>query len=314
MKHLIGARLMAAVPVLMLVSVGAFAMVHLTPGTPAELILGEAATPERVAALNTELGYSDPLPTQFGRWWAGLLRGDLGTSLYSSRSITEQILERLPVTMALAIGSILLVTLLGTVAGGISAVRPGSRIDKAVSAVSMTALAIPSFFFGLLLLYGFAVELGWFPVAGYKKFSQSPSAWALSLVLPVLAIALHGMASVAKQARTALLEVLDRPFVQAARARGLSPRRVLWRHAWPSAAPPVLSVLGLSFAGMIGGAVVIENVFSLPGLGSYVVTATLRRDLPAVQGVVIVTTLVVLATNLIIDVVQVLLDPRVKAG
>lgn len=314
MKHIIGARLMAAVPVLFLVSIGAFAMVHLTPGTPAELILGEAATPERVAALNAELGYGDPLLTQFGRWWAGLLHGDLGTSLYSSRSITEQILERLPVTMALAVGSILLVTLLGTVTGGISAVRPGSRIDKAVSAVSMTALAIPSFFFGLLLLYGFAVKLGWFPVAGYKKFSQSPSAWGLSLVLPVLAVALHGMASVAKQARTALLEVLDRPFVQAVRARGLSPRRVLWRHAWPSAAPPVLSVLGLSFAGMIGGAVVIENVFSLPGLGSYVVTATLRRDLPAVQGVVIVTTLVVLATNLLIDVVQVLLDPRVKAG
>lgn len=305
-------RVASSVPVLLLVAIGAFAMVHLAPGSPAEIILGESATPERVAEVNASLGYDDPLTVQFLRWSSDAVHGDLGTSVYSSRSVTDQILERLPVTLALATGGLIVTVLLGVLAGCISATRPGSRVDRLTGGFTMVALAIPSFYIGLVILLVFAVELGWLPVAGYRPLSVDAKAWALALVLPVLSLGIHSMAAIAKQTRTALLEVLDKPYVTAARARGIHSWRVLWRHAWPNAAPPVLAVIGLQFAAMVGGAVVTEQIFSLPGLGSLAVTATLRRDLPVVQGVVIASAIIVMITNLLVDVVTVVINPRLR--
>lgn len=314
MLRVVVIRVASLVPTMLLVTMGVFLMIHVAPGSPAEVMLGESATPERIRVLNDSLGLNDPLPTQYLHWMTAALQGDLGTSLYSRTSVTEVVLGRLPVTLALACGAVLLSLVLGIAIGWRSAMSPGGVVDRLLGGFAAVALAIPSFWLGLVLLYVFAVSAGWFPVAGYRRFEISPSAWAMSLVLPVVALGLHSVAAVAKQSRTALLEVLDRPFVRSARARGLSAKRVVWRHAWPSAAAPVIAVVGLQFATMIGGAVVVEQIFSLPGIGSLAVTSTLRRDLPVVQGIAIVSAAVVLLVNLIADVVTAYVNPRIRVN
>jgi peptide/nickel transport system permease protein len=282
-----------------------FALIHLTPGDPVEALLGESAASVDREALRTALGLDVPLPAQWWRFVSGLATGDLGRSLGSQRPVAMLIAERLPQTLVLAVAAMSVALCLALPLGLYSALRVGTGWDLLTSTLAVMGMALPSFVLGPVLMMVFAVRLGWLPVAG----GDTPAA----LVLPALTLGLALAALLTRMVRAAVCEVLDEPYILAARARGLGESRVLWRHALRNAALPVLTVVGLQLGALLGGAVITEMVFGWPGLGQLTIEAIQRRDYPLVQGCVLTVSLGYVGLNLLTDLLYGCLDPRVKA-
>jgi peptide/nickel transport system permease protein len=313
MLRLIGRRLALSVPQLLMVSLSTFVLVALIPGDVARTIVGPNATEEQYRSLRGTLGLDESLPQRYWDWLSGALHGDLGTSLFSQESVSSMLGSRLPVTLSLVIGSTIVATVVG-VGLGIAGARASGPIGRVVDAVALIGLAIPNFFLGLLLVAWFAVAIPLFPATGYVPFADSPSDWFSSLVLPVITLAVPGVAVIAKQTRDAMRDALERPFIRTLRAAGVSRRSLVYRHALRNAAIPVATVVGIVFVAALSGTVLVESVFAMPGLGGLAVQATDQHDLPLIQGVAIEFTVIVIVVNLLVDIAYGWLDPRVRVS
>ena len=313
MLSLIGRRLALSLPLLVIVPTVTFLLAALIPGDVARTILGADTTQAQYLQLRQTLGLNEPLLTRYFTWLGNALHGNLGTSLFWQQPVSSLLDSRLQVTLSLVIGSTALATAVGVVFGVVAALRAGV-VGKIVDAIAMVGLAIPNFFLGLLLVTWFAVTLRVFPATGYVPFSQSPGEWLRSIVLPVITLAVPGIAVIAKQTRDAMLEVLDRPFIRTLRAAGVPGRSIIGKHALRNAAIPVVTVTGLIFIASLSGTVLVETVFALPGLGGLVVQATSQHDLPLIQGVAVYFTIAVICVNLLVDLTYSWLDPRVRVS
>ncbi|MEU5690853.1 ABC transporter permease [Actinosynnema sp. NPDC020468] len=309
MIRLVAGRLLWSVPLLFLLSALTFLLAWLTPGDAARVVLGTNTDPLAYAELRAKLGLDRSLVEQYWTWLTGAVRGDLGRSLFTGESVSAIVDSRLAVSLSLLVLAALVIAVVGCALGLFGALRGGAPA-KAVDGVSVVAMSVPTPWLGLVLVLVFAVGLAWFPVTGYVPLVQAPDRWALSLVLPVLCLAAGGIAVVAKQVRGAMVEVLGRGYVRALRANGLSARRIVFRHAAKNAAVPVVSVFGVVLIGLLGGSVVVEQLFALPGLGQLTVTAAAQHDLPVLQGVVLCFTVLVIVVNVLVDVVTAWLTPQ----
>jgi peptide/nickel transport system permease protein len=295
------------------VSALSFILVSLTPGDAAQVILGDAATPQAVAKLRHQLGLDQPVYEQYWHWVQRAVQGDLGASLFTGEPVTRAIGQRLPVTLSLLCGALLVILLVGVAAGVFSAVR-GGVAGRLVDAGALVGFALPSYWIGAVLIALLTVRVKLFPTTGYVPLTASATEWARALVLPVIALALHGVAAVAKTTREAMLDALGSEYIRSSRAHGIPERSLIFRHALKNAALPVVTILGVQAVGLLGGTVLVESVFALPGLGSLAVDASIQHDLPVVQGVVVCFTLVVVAINLLIDLTYTYLNPKVRTG
>ncbi|HEY0448637.1 ABC transporter permease [Actinophytocola sp.] len=313
MLRLVSRRVLISIPLVLAVSLLTFALAAVAPGDTARTILGENYTPEAYARLRHQLGLDQPLLEQYWHWLTGALRGDLGTSPISGLGVTGQILSRTESTISLAVVTTVLATVVGVALGVLSAVRAGA-LGRIVDVLSLLGFALPNFWFALVLVTVFAVGARMLPATGYVPLTTSPAAWATSLVLPVIALAVHAVAVIAKQTRDGMLEALSRDFVHTLRANGASETSIVLRHALRNAAIPVVTVIGLLFVGLLSGVVLIETVFAMPGLGGLAVSATLQHDLPMVQGVAVTFTVLVVVVNLVVDLAYGLLNPKVRVA
>jgi len=289
-----------------------FAVMTILPGDPAQVMLGTQATPEAVDALRTELGLDRPLVVQYLGWLAGAGRGDLGTSVFSGQEIAPQIVGRLKVTIPLAVMAMGLTVLISFPLGVFAAARHRRLGDSVVSVVSQVGLAIPAFWAGLLLVTVFAVGYGWFPAGGFPGWDVSIWQSLRALFLPAVSLSIVQSAIITRFVRSAVLETMGQDYIRTARSNGLTRSQALWRHGLRNAAIPVLTILGLQFAALTAGTVVIESVFVLPGLGSMLLQGITRRDLPLVQGGAMAIAVLILGVNLVVDLTYGLLDPRVR--
>jgi peptide/nickel transport system permease protein len=313
MLRLIVTRLSLAVPLLFAVSFGTFVLVWLTPGDPAATILGSYGTPAEDKLLDRKLGFDQPVLVQYWHWLAHAFHGNLGTSVLSGLPVAPQLNSRLDVTLSLVIGATLVSAIVGVALGTLSA-RRGGRIGRLTDALAMLGFAIPSFWLGLVLVDIFAIKLHLLPATGYVSIGISPAAWLQSLVLPVLTLAAGGITLITKQTRDAMREVLGREFIDALRADGVPEWRIVYVHALRNAMIPIVTLIGTFFVGMLGGAVLIESVFALPGLGSLAVSATSQHDLPVIQGIAVYFCLIVVVVNLIVDLLYGWLNPRARVS
>ena len=303
----VGRRLLGAIPVLWGVATLVFVIMRLLPGDPAALMLSEAGgSAQAIAELRTELGLHDSLITQYGRYLVRLLQADLGTSLFTQRSVVETIGEQLFSTVELAIAAIIVAAVLGVSLGIMAAFRHGTWLDTLVMAISVSGISIPIFWSALLLIWLFALTLGWLPATGQGG--------AAHLTLPALVLGFASAGAITRLVRASLLDVMEQDYVNTARAKGLAERTILFRHTLKNAFIPVLSIIGLQFGFLLSGTVVIETIFSRPGLGQLLVHAILWKDLPLVQGVVLLVALLYTLVNLVTDVAYAYLDPRIHYG
>ena len=312
MGRFIVRRLLASIPVLFLVSLITFGLLWLVPGDPASVFLDASATHEALERVRHELGLDRPFLVRMGEWYVRLFQGDLGTSLLLNRSVTSAILERLPVTLSLTAFAFLLSVLLGVAAGALSAVRHGKAADQALMTMALLGLSIPEFWLGLVLIWLVAVLWPIFPAGDYVAFAQDPVQWARHLALPAFTLAIVQMGFVARMTRSSMLEVLNQDFVRTARAKGLPEPYVVIRHGLVNAMIPIVTVMGISIGALLGGAVVIEQVFSLPGLGRLIIGGVLSRDFPVIQGGLLFLALIYLAVNIVVDMLYAIIDPRVR--
>lgn len=302
-------RLILAVPLLLGVSFLAFVLVSLTPGNAAKSILGIQFNTTEYRQLQKALGLNLPIYQQYWHWLVHAVHGNLGTSISTGQSVAQAISQRLPVTLSLVIGATLVAAVIGTSIGIFSALRQGVS-GRAVDALAMIGFAVPAFWLGAELIVIFAVKLHWLPATGYVSFAQSPLQWFRSLVLPVIALSLSSVAGVGKMTRDAMLDVLNSEHVRASRAAGLSERSIIFRHVFKNASPSIVTFVGLQAVLMLGGTVLVENVFSLPGLGSLAVSAVTSHDLPVIEGVAVCYTALVIIFNTIVDLAYVWFTPN----
>jgi peptide/nickel transport system permease protein len=307
-------RLLLLIPVLLVVGVVVFTLMHLTPGDPASVMLGRDATPEQKEALRERLGLNEPVPVQFVTWFGHALRLDFGDSLFLGKPVTEALLDRAEPTGLLALYALTLSLVIAIPAGVIAAVRANSPLDRLLMVVSISGVAIPSFFFGILLILLFAVVLGWLPSGGYVNIRDDPGEHFRYMALPTLTLGFAAAGLLARLVRSTMLDVLNEDYVRTAYSKGLMERRVVVAHAFRNAMIPVLTLIGISFAGMLGGAVVIEQVFNIPGLGRLLVNSVVRRDIPVVQGAVMTVAAIEVLIMLLVDVLYVFVDPRIRYG
>jgi peptide/nickel transport system permease protein len=305
-------RVIASMPVLLLVSLMSFAIIWLVPGDPAAAFLDASATPAQLAQMRHQLGLDQPFTLQMADWYGRILHGDLGQSILLHRSVASAIIERLPVTLSLAAFALILALFIGICAGVLAATRHGSWADQSLMALALLGLSVPEFWLGLMLIFGFAVGLGWFPAGGYIPPSVSIVGWLRSLALPALSLAAVQVGFIARMTRSAMLEVLHQDFIRTADSKGLPWSVVVIRHGLPNALVPILTVAGIIAGGLLGGALVIEQVFSLPGVGRLIVDAILSRDFPVIQGSLLFVAVVYLFVNLTVDMLYALVDPRVR--
>ena len=303
MIRLIGRRLLATVPTLVGVLVVAFLLLNVAPGDPVAAMVGERADAATIARLRAELHLDDPLPTQFGRYLWGAVRGDFGRSYVTQRPIAQDLRERFPKTVQLALAAMAFAAIGGITLGVLSAVRPGGPVDRAAMLLSYIGVSFPVYWVGLLLILVFAVVLRWLPPSGSGGLAY--------LVLPALTLGMRSVAFLARMTRAAMLEVLSSDFVRTARAKGLSEAAVIMRHGFRNALIPVITVLGLDTGSYLTGSILTETIFGWPGLGRYVLTAIEKRDLPAVQGSILFMSLVFVLVNLVTDLVYAKADPRI---
>ena len=306
-------RLVGMVTVMFIVATMVFFLTRLAPGDPAALMLGDQATAADVAALRKTYGLDQPILVQYALWLKEVVGGNLGQSIFLQRPVLQAIAERAEPTFFLALFSILIAAAIGVPAGVVSAVWRGGRADQIVSALAMLAASIPSFWLGLIFIQMFAVRMGWFPVAGYGDPGASLPERLYHLFLPATVLGLVNSALITRFTRASMLDVLGEDFVRTARAKGLPESRVVLRHALGAALVPIITVVGLTAALLVGGAIVTETVFGLPGLGNLVVSSVLRRDYPVIQGALIVIAGVYVVINFAIDVLYTVVDPRVRA-
>jgi peptide/nickel transport system permease protein len=304
-------RLLSGVMLVCIVSTLAFVLVYSSTGSVARNLLGESATADQIAAKNAELGLDQPLLTQFGQWVSHAIHGDFGLSWFTNQPVSEAVANGLPVTLSMVISAVLLTAVVSIGLGVFAAVRRGWT-DRTIQVLSVVGFSLPNFWVALMLVLVFAVGLGVLPATGYVRFQDSPSGWAAALVLPVTALVIGGVASAAQQVRGAVIDVLRQDFVRTLRSRGLGGRSVIFRHTLRNAAPPALTILSLQFIALLGGAVVIEKVFALPGLGTLTVTAALNGDVPVLMGVVVNLVVMVVIVNLLFDVVSGWVNPKVR--
>lgn len=312
MTGYVARRLLALLPVLLIVATVGFFLIYLTPGDPAAVMLGPDATQEDLDSLRAIMGLDRPLLVQLLRWYSRTLRGDLGYSIFLQRPVLQAIFERLEPTMLLTVMALAVAVGIGVPAGVLSAVRRNSWIDQTSMGVALLGVSMPGFWLGLNLILVFSVYLGLFPVAGYVPLQQSLAGAIQSLVLPAVTLGFGGSALVARMTRSSMLEVLGQDYVRTARAKGNRERRVIVGHALRNAMIPTVTVIGLALGGLLAGAVVTETVFALPGVGRLVISSVLRRDYPVVQGVLMFIAAIYVLVNLLIDVLYVYFDPRVK--
>ena len=305
-------RVLAVVPVMLVVATVTFVLVHLAPGDPASIIAGPDATPESVQRLRRQLGLDEPLPTQLLHWYGRLLRGDLGDSIFLRRPVTEAIVERLEPTLLLTSWATLIAVLIGVPAGIVSARYHNSAVDQSFMGLALIGLSVPNFLLGLLMILVFGVWLRWLPVAGYVSLDLGLWDNLRSLLMPSISLGLVQSALIARITRSSMLDVLREQYILASRAKGLAERAVVYKHALKNAIIPTLTVIGITFAILVGGAVVIETVFNIPGLGRLIISAVLRRDYPVIQGVVLIIAVTYTLINLIVDLVYLTLDPRIR--
>ncbi|MQA13273.1 MAG: ABC transporter permease subunit [Pseudonocardiaceae bacterium] len=314
MLRLLVRRLLLMVPIMVLVSFIVFGLVLLVPGDPAIALAGPNATEQRVEAIRENLGLNDPILQQYGRWIGGAIQGDLGESLFSGRSVSQAIAERVPVTMSLAGAALLIALLIAVPAGIVAATNRGRPADSMATVGASLGLAMPSFWLGLVLVLLFSVWLGWLPATGYIPFGENPAAWAVHLILPALTLGAAAAAETTRQLRGSLTDVLGQDYVRTARAKGLRRHTVVFKHGLKNAAIPVVTVLGFQVAFLLGGSVVVEQLFALPGLGGLAIRAVLNRDLPMIQGVVMFTAVIVMIVNLVVDLLYGWLNPKVRTA
>ena len=312
MKTYVLRRLLALVPVALVVATVGFVLIHLAPGDPAAIIAGPDAPADDVAQIRRTLGLEQPLHVQLVRWYVRLVQGDLGQSIFLRKPVLDAILDRAEPTVLLTLSATLVAVLIGVPAGVISARHHNTATDQTFMMLALLGISIPNFLLGLLFVLVFGVWLRWFPVAGYSPLEDGWLATARSLVLPAFALGLVQSALIARIARSSMLDVLREQFITTGRAKGLGERVVVYKHALRNALVPTVTVIGISFAVLISGAVVVETVFNIPGLGRLVVSAVSRRDYPVVQGVVLVIGGVYMLVNLLVDLSYLVIDPRVK--
>jgi peptide/nickel transport system permease protein len=308
---LVGRRLVQFVPVIVLATFVVFGLLKLVPGDLAATLAGEYATEERIAQIRESYGLNDPFLVQYGRWLWNAMQLDLSRSFQSNEPVLEQIMHRFPTTMLLVVGALLVSLVVGVPLGILAATNAGSRLDVAVTSLSSFGVALPNFWLAMILVATFSLSWGWFPATGAVRFGADPAGAIWHAVLPSIALAAGGIAEVVRQLRSALIEILSSQYVRTLYAKGLSPSAILWKHGLKNVAVTLLTVIGLLASRLLGGAVVIEAVFAIPGMGSMVVRAAIVKDFPVVQGVVFTMVILVIAINLVIDLLYTIVDPRV---
>jgi peptide/nickel transport system permease protein len=311
MAYLLG-RIAAAVPVIIIVAVLVFLMLRLTPADPAAIIAGDFANEQQIAEIRSKLGLDQPILNQFLIWAGNMLQGDFGESFFYKKSVADLIAERLEPTVSLSLLTIVLTILVAVPLGTLAAYTQGSWIDRVVMGFSVLGFSVPVFVVGYILIYLFAVQVDWLPVQGYQYLRDGVGGWLLRLILPALTLSIVFIALIARMTRTSVLEVLHEDYIRTARAKGQSEFKVVMRHALANAAVPILTVIGLTFATLIGGVVVTESVFTLPGLGLLTVDAVLARDYPTIQTVILLFSLAYVLVNLLVDLAYTLFDPRIR--
>lgn len=296
-------RLIQTIPVLIGVTILTFSMVLLIPGDPAQIMAGESASPEQLELVRERLGLNDPIPVQYLDYIGGVVRGDLGNSIRSGRAVSTEVFGRLAPTVELAFYSTLLSVFIGIIAGVVSAVRRYSISDTLIMFAALFGLSMPNFWLGLMLIQWFVIGTGWFQASGWGTPQQ--------MILPVLTLGTAGSAIIARMTRSSMLEVIDQDYIQTARAKGVSERVVIYRHALKNAMVPVVTVVGLQFGSLLGGAVLTETVFAINGLGRLIINAIRARDFPIVQGGVLVFAFLFVFVNIIVDVLYRFLNKRI---
>ncbi|RLP75004.1 ABC transporter permease [Mycetocola tolaasinivorans] len=304
-------RILAGVVLIFAITAIVFALMSISSENIARTILGEFATPEQVAAKQAELGLDQPLLAQYGSWVSQALQGNLGVSWFTAEPVSSAILNRISLTLSIVVAAIVVAIIISVTLGVIAAVR-GGVIDRIVQLFSVVGEGFPNFWIALVLVSAFSLSLGWFPPTGFVPFTQSPAGWLATIALPVAALAFGGIAGAAQQVRSALIDVLSRDYVRTLRARGIPAHRVVLRHALRNAAPPAITVLSLQFIGMISGAIMIEKVFALQGLGTLAVTAAIRGDVPTIMGVMVTMSLIVVIINLLVDLLNGWVNPKAR--
>jgi peptide/nickel transport system permease protein len=305
-------RLAATIPVMLVVAILVFLMLRLTPADPAAIIAGDNANADQVAEIRKRLGLDQPIGTQFVIWIGKLAQGDLGESFFFKKQVVELIADRLEPTLSLAVLTIVLAAMIAIPLGVIAAYKQGSWLDRIVMGFSVLGFSVPVFVIGYLLIYVFAIQLNWFPVQGYQRISLGVGGWIQRLILPAMTLSVIYIALIARMTRTSVLEVMNEDYIRTARAKGQTELKVLIRHALANAAVPIVTVVGLGIALLIGGVVVTESVYTIPGLGRLTVDAVLARDYPTIQAVILLFSLVYVVINLAVDLTYTIFDPRIR--
>jgi peptide/nickel transport system permease protein len=305
-------RILATLPVMAIVALFVFSLLYIAPGDPAAVIAGDQASPADVERIRQSLGLDQPFLVQFGTWLGHILRGDLGTSIFTNLPVSAMIAQRIEPTVSLMAITLVLTIVVAVPLGVVAAWKAGSLVDRAIMAFAVFGFSLPVFVVGYVLAYVFALELEWLPVQGYTPLAQGFWPWLENLILPSIALGCVYIALIARITRASMLEVLQQDYIRTARAKGLGQGGILFVHALKNAAVPIVTVIGIGIALLIGGAVVTESVFAIPGLGRLTVDAILRRDYPVIQGIVLVFSFVYVLVNLMIDVTYTLIDPRIR--
>lgn len=305
-------RLVSMLPVMAIVAVIIFLLLHLAPGDPSAIMVGDNATPEAIAQVREKLGLDEPLWRQFFIWVFNVAQGDLGRSIFWNESVTSLIAQRAEPTISLAITTTIFAVTVALSMGIAAAAKAGTALDRLVMTFAVLDFSVPLFVVGYLLIFLFAIELKWFPVQGYSPFAEGVGPWLRSLALPTVALGLPYVALIARITRATLVEVLDEDYIRTARAKGVAGRALLMKHALKNAALPIVTVIGMGLGFLIGGAVITETVFNLPGIGRLVVDAIARRDYPIIQGATLIFAGVYMLVNLIVDLSYPLFDPRIS--
>jgi peptide/nickel transport system permease protein len=305
-------RMLETIPVLIIVAVFVFIMLRITPADPAAILAGDSASAEQIEAIRRQLGLDQPMVSQFFIWAGNVLSGNLGESFFFKKSVASLIGERIEPTLSLALFTMLIAVGIAVPLGVIAAHRQGSWLDRAIMGFSVLGFSIPVFVIGYMLIYIFAIWLNWLPVQGYQRIGEGIGGWAQRLILPSITLSVIYIALIARMTRTSMLDILSEDYVRTARAKGQVESKVLFQHALKNAAIPIVTVIGISIALLIGGVVVTETVYTIPGLGRLTVDAVLARDYPTIQAVILLFSFVYVMVNLVIDLIYSLLDPRIR--
>jgi peptide/nickel transport system permease protein len=305
-------RLLATIPVMAIVAIVVFLLLHLSPGDPAAIIAGDNATGEQIALIRNKLGLDEPLWVQFGIWLWGILGGDLGVSIFSNVPVARLIAQRAEPTIALATTTMIVAVVFAITAGVLAAWKSGGLIDRAVMVLAVSGFSLPVFVVGYALIYVFAIELKWLPVQGYVPIAQGIWLCLRNLILPSIALGLAYVALIARITRATMIEVLNEDYIRTANAKGVATARMLIRHALANAAVPIVTVVGIGVALLISGVVITETVFNIPGVGRLTVDAISKRDYPTIQGIILVFSAVYVFINLIVDILYTVFDPRIR--